>query len=188
MKIIESIKANSGLARFASLTYRSNSGELARFTIQLGFSYKNAVEQSLLELEIERPKFFGDEATAADELIESFKSTLAGTQTNYTKADIYKPFIDEQGLPVQGVKVSDSDGSVKVFGLVASKVQLERPTAERVIRNSSSLTLAKNKLRKGLAVGKFREFSLDSIEAMRSGRSLSFGSRAFDSKENKEIV
>ena len=183
MKIIESIKANSGLARFASLTYRSNSGELARFTIQLGFSYKNAVERSLLELEIERPKFSGDEATAADELIESFKSTLAGTQTNYTKADIYKPFIDEQGLPVQGVKVSDSDGSVKVFGLVASKVQLER-----VIRNSSSLTLAKNKLRKGLAVGKFREFSLDSIEAMRSGWSLSFGSRAFDSKENKEIV
>lgn len=168
MKIIESIKANAGLARFASLTYRTSHGELARFTLQLGFSYRNAVARSLLELEIERHRLLGVEAVAADQLMASFQATLDGTQDNYTKAETYRPFIDSQGLPVSGIKVNEADGSVKVFGLVTSKVQIEPPTVEYKKVKSSALTLAKNKLRKGLAVSKFREFSLDSIEVLRS--------------------
>jgi len=154
---IEFIAALGGIegCRFASLTYTAKeSGETARHTVLLGFSYRKAVEKSLLELEIQRPSLTGIDAIAADELIESFKKTLAGTQDGYTKANVY---VD---TAISGLKVNTNDNSLQLFGLVQNKVVLVPGVFKEV--KSAPKTIAKNKLRKELPVGKFREYAIDS--------------------------
>jgi len=141
--------------RFASLTYTAKeSGEVARHNVLLGFSYRKAVENSLAELEISFPSLSGIEAVAAEELMESFRKTLNGTQDGYTKAETYAD------TAVPGLKVNTNDNSLQLFGLVQSKVVLVPGTFKAV--NSAPKTIAKNKLRKGLPVGKFREYAIDS--------------------------
>jgi hypothetical protein len=141
-------------SRFASLTYRSKeSGELARFNITLGFSYRNLVERSLSELEAIRPSLSGIDAIAADELLVSFRKTLSGTQDGYTKAGIY------ESTPIDGLKVNSNDNSLQLFGLERNRVVLV-PGTHKVV-NSAPKTIAKNALRKSLPVGKFKEFALD---------------------------
>jgi len=155
--LIELISALGGVngCRFASLTYTSKeAGETARHTVLLGFSYRKAVENSLLELEIQRPSLTGIEAVAAEELMESFRKTLNGTQDGYTKAATYAD------TSIRGLKVNTVDNSLQLFGLVQSKVVLVPGVYKTV--NSAAKTIAKNQLRKELPIGKFREFALDS--------------------------
>ena len=155
---------------FASLTYcAKESGEVARHNVLLGFNYKNCVEKSLLELEILRPSLSGIDAIAADELLASFTATLAGTQTGYTKAATYAD------TSIRGLKVNTVDNSLQLFGLRQSKVVLREGIFKFV--NSSPKTIAKNKLRKALPVGKFKEFAVDSghFDGMRvNGNVLEF--------------
>jgi len=161
---VQLIAAIGGIegCRFASLTYTAKeSGETARHTVLLGFNYRTAVEKSLLELEISFPSLSGIEAVAAEELIESFRKTLNGTQDAYTKADIYAD------TAVPGLKVNTNDNSLQLFGLVQSKVVLV-PGVHKVVK-SADKTIAKNKLRKSLPIGKFREYALDS-GAIRTAR------------------
>ena len=140
--------------RFASLTYTAKeSGEVARHTVLLGFNYRTCVEKSLLELEILRPSLSGIDAIAADELLESFRKTLNGTQDGYTKAETYAD------TAVKGLKVNTVDNSLQLFGLTQAKVVLVPGTFKTV--KSAPKTIAKNKLRKELPVGKFREYALD---------------------------
>ena len=153
---VDIIAALGGIegCRFASLTYTAKeSGEVARHTVLLGFNYKTSVEKSLLELEIIRPSLTGIDAIAADELLESFRKTLNGTQDGYTKAETYAD------TAVKGLKVNTVDNSLQLFGLVQSKVVLT-PGNFKVVK-SAEKTIAKNKLRKELPVGKFREYALD---------------------------
>lgn len=153
---IQFISALGGIqsCRFASITYTAKeSGETARHTVLLGFSYRKAVEKSLLELEIQRPSLSGIDAIAADELLESFRKTLNGTQDGYTKEGIY---VD---TAISGLKVNTNDDSLQLFGLVQSKVVLVSGV-HKVVK-SSEKTIAKNKLRKELPVGKFREYAID---------------------------
>lgn len=153
IQFIQSLGGIEG-CRFASLTYTAKeSGETARHTVLLGFNYRTCVEKSLLELEILRPSLSGIDAIAADELLESFRKTLAGTQDGYTKAETYAD------TAVKGLKVNTVDNSLQLFGLTQSKVVLVPGTFKTV--NSAPKTIAKNKLRKELAVGKFREYALD---------------------------
>jgi hypothetical protein len=141
-------------SRFVSLTYRAKeSGEIARHNINLGFSYRNTVETSLSELEKIRPSLSGIDAIAADELLESFRKTLNGTQDGYTKAGIYEE------TPISGLKVNKNDNSLQLFGLERNRVVLV-PGVHKTV-NSSEKTIAKNKLRKSLPVGKFKEFAID---------------------------
>lgn len=164
MKILDSIAAQAGLARFASFTYTTKTtGETARYTLQLGFSYRNVLQRSLLQLEIESQIMTGIDKEAADELIKSFKASLEGTQNKYTKKDIYKTYTDENGKTIQGLKVNQNDGTLKVYGLVHSKIQIDPPTKDRKPIDSAPLTIAKNKLRRNLPIGKFCEFDLGSL-------------------------
>jgi hypothetical protein len=141
-------------AKFASLDYTSkDSGERARYTVILGFNYRNCVEKSLAELRETRKSLSGIDAIAADELLASFTATLDGTQENYTKADTY---LDTD---VPGIKVNSTDGTFQLFGLVHTKTVIE-PGIHRVVK-SAEKTIRKNALRKALPVGKFREFALD---------------------------
>jgi len=119
----------------------------------LGFNYRTSVEKSLLELEILRPSLSGIDAIAADELLESFRKTLNGTQDGYTKAETYAD------TAVKGLKVNTVDNSLQLFGLTQAKVVLVPGTFKTV--KSAPKTIAKNKLRKELPVGKFREYALD---------------------------
>jgi len=140
--------------KFASLTYTSKeSGEVARHNVLLGFNYRTSVEKSLLELEIQRPSLTGIDAIAADELLTSFKKTLDGTQDGYTKGHVYAD------TAIKGLKVNTNDDSLQLFGLVQSKVVLV-PGVHKIVK-SAEKTIAKDKLRKALAVGKFREYALD---------------------------
>jgi hypothetical protein len=174
MKILEAIAAQAGLARFASFTYTTKTtGETARYTLQLGFSYRNSLQRSLMELEVDSQIMTGVERLAADELIKSMKASLDGTQSKYTKKDIYQPYKDENGNTIQGIKVNTNDGSIKVFGLVHSKVQISPATIEKKSFESSDLTLAKNRLRKNLPIGKFCEFDLGHLSVAKiSGETL----------------
>ena len=160
MNLVSSIQFIAALGgikgcRFASLTYTSKeSGEVARHNVLLGFNYQTSVENSLIELEIMRPALTGIDAIAADELLTSFKKTLGGTQDGYTKGHVYAD------TAVKGLKVNTNDDSLQLFGLVQSKVIIT-PGVHKVVK-SAEKTIAKNKLRKALPVGKFREYALDS--------------------------
>lgn len=160
MNLVSSIQFIAALGgikgcRFASLTYTAKeSGEVARHNVLLGFNYQTSVENSLIELEMMRPALTGVDAIAADELLTSFQKTLNGTQDGYTKSNCYAD------TAIKGLKVNTNDDSLQLFGLTQSKVVLVPGTFKTV--NSAPKTIAKNKLRKQLPVGKFREYAIDS--------------------------
>ena len=163
MKIVDMIASQAGLARFASFTYCSKStGEVARYTLQLGFSYRNILQKSIMELEVDRQIMADLPRQAADEILASLNASLSGTQTKYTKKDIYEDY-KVDGKTIQGLKVNKNDGSLKVFGLVTSKVQISPEVTPHKQYNSAPLTIEKNRITKTLPIGRFREFALDNL-------------------------
>jgi hypothetical protein len=161
MNIIETL-TNLG-ASFASFTYTdkpSKKGELpetARYTVILGGKYSNLLEKSKLELELLIPTLSGIELEAANEIMASLNKSIEaaknGTQNeDYTKKGQYTNIGN-------GVNINSTDNSVQVFGLLQSKVVLKAGFRKPV--NSAPLTVAKNKIRKMLPIGKFREFAFD---------------------------
>lgn len=157
--------------RFASLVYTSKeTGEVARHTILIGFSYHNAVVKSLAELATLRfedvshgsrhadtdftANDFADAKRAVgDSLQKTLDAHAIGEQNaDYTKADVYVSLFN-------GLSVSKTDGSFKLFGLSINKVVLKNGIYKSV--KSKPLTLAKNAIRRALPVGKFREYALD---------------------------
>jgi hypothetical protein len=148
--------------QFASLTYLSKiAGELARYNVTLGFSYHNAVVESVTELEIlmdENKTVWGDvENEAAAKIMASLKKTLAahehGEQNeDYTKRGQYIPLGN-------GLNLNTKDNTIQLFGLVNSKVQLVEGVYPVV--KSAPVTIARRKIEKMLKIGKFREFALD---------------------------
>ena len=115
-----------------------------------------------MELEIEKQIMTDFPRKAADEILASLNASLSGTQTKYTKKDIYEDY-KVDGKTVQGIKVNKNDGSLKVFGLVTSKVQITPPVTPHKKYDSAPLTVEKNRITKMLAIGRFREFALDNL-------------------------
>lgn len=161
-------------ARFASLQYRAkSSNELALHVVQLGFSYHNAVEKSLIEIGAILPELTGIDLVAGIEIQTSLQKTLdahaQGKQNaDYTKAGQYRPIIG-------GLNVNLNDSTFQLFGLTIQKTVIE-PGTFKVVK-SAPLTIAKNDIRRTLSIGKFREFALDSgvIErAKMAGETLTF--------------
>ena len=157
-KALTAIKGN----QFVSLTYLAkSSGELARHTINVGFSYHKAVEKSVTELEIliaENSATWSElTKQAATNVMASLKKTLEaharGEQNeDYTKKGQYIPIGN-------GVNLNTADNTLQLFGLVNSKVTLVEGVYPKV--NSRPLTIEQNKIRKQLSISKFREFALD---------------------------
>jgi hypothetical protein len=160
-EITKAVTAIKG-CRFASLTYLgTKSNELARYTVNFGFSYHQAVEKSKLELELlmqeNKDTWTPLEHEAAAEQMASLNETLAaharGEQNkNYTKKGQYIPLGG-------GANLNTKDNTIQMFGLVLTKVTLVEGVYPKV--NSAPLTIAKAKLRKRLAIGNFREFAID---------------------------
>ena len=147
-------------SKFASLTYTKSAkvngaGEQARHTIILGFDYMGAVKRSLAELQAR--KFDSElDKQAAAELVASFEKTIAAHEAgernpDYTKKDVYVSLFN-------GLNVSKTDGSFKLFGLSISKKVLVNGVYRTV--NSKPLTVAKDAIRKTLTIGAFREFAV----------------------------
>lgn len=115
-----------------------------------------------MELEVDRQIMADLPRQAADEILASLNASLAGTQTKYTKKDIYEDY-KVDGKTIQGLKVNKNDGSLKVFGLVTSKVQVSPEVTPHKKYNSAPLTIEKNRITKTLPIGRFREFALDNL-------------------------
>lgn len=173
--IIETIKEAAGKAQFASILYRTKTkqnksgkivsgGELSRYTLILGATYLSLIEKSRLALELIPDKELNElnpdvvlVAQAKAEVLESLTKSIiahkAGTQSDdYTKKGLYEPL-------GAGLNLNSNDNTLQLFGLVQSKVTLEKGIFKHV--DSAPLTIVKNQIRKLLPIGKFREFALD---------------------------
>ena len=148
--------------QFASLTYLTKkTKELARYTVEIGFSYHKAVERSVTELEIltrENAEVWTPlQKQAAAEVMASLVKTLEahsrGEQNeDYTKKDQYIAIRN-------GLNVNTTDNTIQLFGLLRSKVVIQKGEYKTV--NSAPLVVEKNRIRKQLPVSDFREFALD---------------------------
>jgi len=169
--IAEITKAVTGIktCKFISLTYLTKSaGKLSRYTLNVGFSYKNLLEKSITELEIliseDSQKSLSDPTKwdslhvfASQEVMKSLKKSLdshnKGEQNpDYTKRGQYIPI----GC---GVNVNTNDNTIQLFGLLHSEVELIPGVYPKV--NSAPLTIAKKHISKLLSLNKFREFAID---------------------------
>lgn len=153
-KINSALAAANGAACFASLTYVSKeSGEMARHTVILNGDYGALVIKSLAELAVIRESLSDPlDIQAAEEIRLSLEKTRDGVQDRYTKAGVYTQLGN-------GLQVNENDGSLEIKGLAHAKTVIV-PGVHKVV-NSKPLTVAKNKIRSRLPVGKFRTFCLD---------------------------
>jgi hypothetical protein len=160
-QVVESIKGIKG-CQFASLTYfTKKTKELGRYTVNLGFSYHKAVEKSVTELEIIMAEMVDKTTlahTAAVEVMESLKKTLAAHAEGKQNEDYTK--IGQYVSIGNGLNLNTVDNTIQLFGLLHSKVVLVEGEKQKPVK-SAPLTIEKNKLRKQLSIGKFREFALD---------------------------
>lgn len=158
--LIANIVTSNIAPRFASLTYTAKgTGEVARHTLRLGASVTAAYQKDIRTLEAKRASLGGVELQACDELLTSLRESVekgVGNNSAYTCADTYVNV-------TRGVKVHKETGEVHITGFTRSKVTLEAGTFKTV--NSSEKTIAKNKLRKGLLSGKFRQFVLPNVKS-----------------------
>lgn len=165
------VKAVTGIktCQFASLTYKSKgTGEIARYTLNLNFSYTQLVEKSITELEIlmaENSDWNDLQKQAANEVMASLLKTreahAKGEQnTDYTKRGQYIHIGN-------GINMNTTDNSIQLFGRKINKVVIQPSQYKKV--NSKPLTIEKEKIRKMLPVGQFKEFSLDAgqVEQMK---------------------
>ena len=185
-------------ARLASFTYTAKgSGERARHTVALGISIENAYRRDLVVLKNKsksiqhktfelkkaleeksnsefRPVNLENELNsleiekqACQELIDSLTESLekgVGNNSAYTCKDVYIPLC-------RGVKLQKENGQVHVTGFALSKVVLEPGEHKKV--NSSPKTIAKDKLRKIMKSGKFRQFVLPALSVAKiNGKTL----------------
>jgi hypothetical protein len=152
---------------FVGVTYTAKeSGEKSRFVLNLGTDYLNLVRKSLAQAEAVETKT-ELEAQAKADVVASLKNTLANAEKglsndNYTKAGVYEPIC-------KGIKAHKEDESFEVCGLVVSRKVLIAGVHKPV--NSKPLTLAKNAIRKALAISKYRTLCLDRghLESLRLG-------------------
>lgn len=160
-EITKQVAAIKG-CQFVSLTYLSKgTKELARHTLNLGFSYHNLVLKSITELEIliseNSATWSALTKQAAEEVMASLRKTVEaherGEQNeDYTKKGQYIPIVN-------GINLNTTDNTIQLFGLAHTKTVLVEGEYKEV--NSKPLTVEKNKIRKQLSISKFREFALD---------------------------
>lgn len=159
VNLSNSISKMTDGCRFVCFTYRAKtSGELARHTILVGFSYHNLVVKSVEELTNILPTLTGDNLLAGNEVMGSLRKTLAAHEVgkqneDYTKAGMYAPVRN-------GVNINLNDNSIQVFGLSVNKVVIE-PGVFKIVK-SRPMTILKNQIHDRLSLSKFREYALDS--------------------------
>ncbi len=136
--------------------YTNEFGEIADYSILFHMSYKSALERSILALE--NMKLTSElDKLARTELLISFHTSLA--KDDVDEADtVYTRFADEDGNPIKGIRLHPATNILHLFGLIVHKKVLLPTTYPTV--NSRPLTVAKNRLRCKVPVGKFRDFRI----------------------------
>jgi hypothetical protein len=140
--------------------YRSESSEVADYSIAFHISYENALKKSIgiiSALDLKEPL----EVQARFELLDSFAKSLgrgAGSPELEERDPTYSYFKDDDGNYIKGVKMHDATYTLHLYGLVVHKRVLMPGIHKHV--NSRPLTIAKDKLRHLCPVGKFRQFKL----------------------------
>lgn len=157
-------------ARFASLLYTAKgSGEVARHVVCLGVSIERAYKRDLALLIALLPTLSGVASEACAELIASLRDSLTngiGNNAAYTCKDVYTHL-------ATGIKEHTESGEIHVYGFAIAKTVLAEGKYKSV--NSSDKTIAKNKLRKLLKSGNFRQFALSNATAIKAdGKVLVF--------------
>jgi hypothetical protein len=142
--------------QFISLTYKSKeSGEVARHTIAVGVNLERAYRRDKSILHNILRKAEGLKAQAASELLQSVAESLKvgiGNNPTYTCAGVFAPV-------VPGIKLHKETGQLYVYGYTVGKKVLQPGTYKTV--NSKPLTIEKNRIRKVLKNGRFRQFAID---------------------------
>ena len=158
-QLIDTLKEMAGKAQFVSFTYRNKkANELARHTLIFGASYRKQIEDSITALEVLWPTFVTPlQIEAAKELLTSFRATLAAQDRGEYNPDYTKKmaYIDI----TQGLKFNITNRTINVSGLAHSKVVLEEGIYKPV--KSAPLTIAKNEIKGGLPVSRWREFVIE---------------------------
>lgn len=145
--------------KFASFTYTSKGdGKVARYTLLVGQNYRALVAKSIVTLQnlqaiegVDAPTF----ELAKSELMRSMTETKeTGQNKAYTKAGMYAHLGN-------GLKLSLNDFTFEIGGTIINYVEIAPPTAPKKPVNSAPKTIAKNKIRKLLPIGKFTTLALD---------------------------
>lgn len=157
-------------ARFISLIYTAKgTGEVARHTLAVGVSIENAYWRDVAILTAKRPTLAGLALQACDELLASLRESLekgVGNNSAYTCKGVYEPI-------ARGLKLQVETGVLHVTGFSIGK-EVIAPGVYRDVK-SKPLTVEKDKLRKGLKSGKFRQYAVSELETVAmNGKRLVF--------------
>ncbi len=157
--LLKAISSLAGItsARFASFTYTAKgSGEIARHTVLLGASYRNAYQKDLAKLTRKVRSLSGIDKIACEEIITSLKTSLESWEKGEKNPDYTcKETYHELG---NGLLIHKETGDLHIKAFTVSKVVLQ--PGEHKLVNSSEKTLAKKAIEKTLRKGKIRQFVL----------------------------
>ena len=139
--------------RFVTFNYKTKgTGEISKYTILVGFNYKNHIKRDLKRIESLTPTST-EQSLLKEKIVKSLTENLVnGVSSSYKKIGYYTP-IGENGSIKESVK-----GKVYLNGYSISKVRIEPPTNPKK-RSVSSMEQLKRELK--FSTLKYREFSLD---------------------------
>ena len=150
----------TGDSRFASIVYTNQHGETSKYLLHLNVNYLRVLARDLKVLGSLKTENQYEEQ-ARQELVNSLTVSIEtkGHNPDYTKEGYYTPL-------VHGVKYHENLLYVNAF--VIDRKVLRAGFYPPV--NHRPLTVAKNKIRKLLKSGSFREFKIDmnQIEEVRA--------------------
>jgi hypothetical protein len=146
-------------ATFVSIKeYTNNYNEISNFGIVFHIDYKEVLKRSQKIVSSYRSEdILYKEAkrlvlSSLNGRIDSYKNPLEERDAPY----VY--FKDAYGKYIKGIKAHQETGDLYMFGLLVSKEILVPANYKQT--NSSSLTLAKEKIERITPVSKFRQFKL----------------------------
>lgn len=156
IEILSTIRPSSTLLSLKEYQSKT-SGEIADHQIVFHMSYSSALERSIRALGFVEAN--GElEVQAKEELLQSYQKSLDRIHSEPLEVlgDSYSRVTDADGNVIKGCKIHRESGELHLFGLHLNKRVIVPGTYKEV--KSRPLTLAKDKLRRGLPVERFRQF------------------------------
>ena len=155
LKVLSEVFKLNG-AKFISMVYTNKQGEKSKYGILMGANLGNSYQKDLTRVTKMNFKDVDPVMEQARlEIMASIQQSLEkgiGNNDNYTKKGYYE-HVDGN------VKEGVDNEKIYIQGFVVSKTVIVPGVYKTV--NSKPLTIAKNKIRKQLRMGKFREFILE---------------------------
>jgi len=171
-EIIDNLSKIFGCSFISLKNYESStSGEISNHTINIGFSYENAVKK---DIEILKATSYGKDElleAARKEVLTSLENTLNGNLSNQSKGQI-----DAYIHVSKAVKLHIDKEELYIYGMAISKSILREGVYKKV--NSRPLTLAKKEISRelNLSTSKYRMFKFSNLMELKiSGKVLSMG-------------